>query len=146
MSKIKLKCVEADCDWVSEEAEFDVVKYYMDTFIELQHAPVQPTMQTTSATLPESRPQAERVKRPSLTFLGSTLEVEEFEHFKHLFDLYKSRLGGNQNNATLLLECLATDVSRAVFSSYGTSMTSMSEEELMDAISTCRVTKQTLQA
>ena len=99
------------------------------------------------ATLPQvTHPQAERVKRPSLTFSGSTLEQEDFEHFKHLFSLYKERLGGNQDNAKLLNDCLATDVSRAVFSSLGPAMSSMSETDLMDAISTCCVTKQTLQA
>ena len=81
------------------------------------HAPVQTPTQTTLATLPESRPQAERVKRPSLTFSGSTLKQEDFQHFKHLFSLYKDRLGGNQSNAKLLMDCMATDVSRAVFSS-----------------------------
>ena len=79
MSKERLKCTEADCDRVTEEAEFEEAEYYMDKHVKLHHAPVQPTMQTTLATLPESRPQAERVKRPSLSFSGSTLEVEEFE-------------------------------------------------------------------
>ena len=40
----------------------------------------------------------------------------------------------------------ATDISRAVFSSHGTAMSSLSEKDLLEAISTCCVTKQTLQA
>ena len=46
------ECTAADCDWVTEEAEFEEAEYYMDTHVRLHHAPVQPTMQTTSATLP----------------------------------------------------------------------------------------------
>ena len=108
------------------------------------HIPIPP--QTVMATLPESRPQAERVKRPMLTSVGQPLEQEEFEHFKYQFNLFKSRLSADQDGATLLRECLASDISRSVFSSHGTAMSSLSEKDLLEAISTCCVTKQTLQA
>ena len=114
----------------------------LDRHINLDHNQAQPTM----ATSPHATPQAERVKRPSLTFTGQSLEQEDFEHFQYQFDIYKSRLGGNQDSGTLLRECLASDVSRAIFSNHGSSMKSMTEKELLDAISTCCVTKQTLQA
>ena len=142
MTKVKIECVKVDCVWETEE-ELELAKFLLDKHIQVEHTPVPP--QTTMATLPQvTHPQAERVKRPSLTFSGSTLEQEDFEHFKHLFSLYKERLGGNQDNAKLLNDCLATDVSRAVFSSLGPAMSSMPETDLMDAISTCCVTKQTL--
>ena len=86
--------------------------------------------------------QAERVKRPILNFTGQTLEQEDFDHFQYLFGLYKDRLGPDQNNALLLRECLATDISRAIFSSYGNEMKNLTEEQL----STACVSKQTLQA
>ena len=41
MSKIKLKCVETDCDWVSEEAEQEIAKIYLETHAKIKHIPVQ---------------------------------------------------------------------------------------------------------
>ena len=37
MSKIKVKCVEADCDWVSEEAEREKAKFYQETHAKIKH-------------------------------------------------------------------------------------------------------------
>ena len=65
----------------------------LDRHINLDHSQAQPNV----ATLPVASPQAERVKRPSLTFTGQSLEQEDFEHFQYQFDIYKSRLGGNQD-------------------------------------------------
>ena len=66
-----------------------------------------------------------------LAFTGQTLKQEDFEHFLNLFGLYKDRLGPDQNNALLLRECLATDISRAIFSSHGEEMKKLSEEQLI---------------
>ena len=109
---------------------------------------VHPAAQPQPPTQPAhgQRPQAERVKRPILSFTGQTLEQEEFDHFRYQFELYKDRLGGAQDGALLLRECLAMDVSRTIFSSHGNGMQNLSEEQLLLAISTCCVTKQTLQA
>ena len=142
MAPVELKCVKVDCAWVSQSMEYDQAVQMLQIHIKLEHTTVQPEM----ATSPHASPQAEHVKRPSLTFTGRSLEQEDFEHFQYQFDIYKSRLGGNQDSGTLLRECLASDVSRAIFSNHGSSMKSMTEKELLDAISTCCVTKQTLQA
>ena len=72
MAKVKLECIEADCDWVSQEVDKDLAKHQFDTHIRLKHMPVQPATPV-MATLPESRPQAERVKRPSLRSQGKHL-------------------------------------------------------------------------
>ena len=58
----------------------------------------------------EARPQAERVKRPSLTLSGQSIDQEDFDHFKYQYVQYKDRLGDNTDNCTCLLECLAEDV------------------------------------
>ena len=90
--------------------------------------------------------QVEPVKRPLLTFMGPTLEQEEYDHFLYQFELYKDRLGGTQDSALLLRECLATDVSKTIFSSYGKEMKWLTEPQLQQAILTLCVSKQTIQA
>ena len=88
MSKIKVPCAEEDCGWESQEVAPDIAGMLLDAHIKIKHMPVQTTMATspTMATLPGTLPQAERLKRPSLTSTGQTLEEEEFEHFQYLFD------------------------------------------------------------
>ena len=83
MSKVKVKCVETDCDWVSEEAEQEMAKFFLEAHIKIKHLPVQPLHQPVAATLPRNHPQSERVKRPILTFTGQTLEQEDYEHFQY---------------------------------------------------------------
>ena len=94
----------------------------------------------------EARPQAERVKRPSLTLSGQSIDQEDFDHFKYQYVQYKNRLGDNTDNSTRLLECLAEDVSKMLFSSLGSEMKNLTEAELFDNIITNCVTKQTVQA
>ena len=78
MSKKRLKCTEADCDWVTEEAEVEEAEYYMDTYVKLHHAPVQPTRQTTSATLPVSRL---KCTEAGCDWVTEEAEFEEAEYY-----------------------------------------------------------------
>ena len=140
MAVIKLDCIEEDCGYQTQEVEQDLALQLLTLHVKTQH---------TQAAVAEGRQhtaQAERVKRPVLTFTGATLEQEEFDHFLYQFELYKDRLGEGQDGALLLRECLATDISRTVFSSYGGKMKSLTETQLRQAISTCCVSKQTIQA
>ena len=140
MAVIKLDCIEEDCGYQTQEVEQDLALQLLTLHVKTQH---------TQAAVAEGRQhtaQAERVKRPVLTFTGATLEQEEYDHFLYQFELYKDRLGEGQDGALLLRECLATDISRTVFSSYGGKMKSLTEAQLRQAISTCCVSKQTIQA
>ena len=130
---MELPCVVKEC--VSATLQFH---------INTVHLAAQP--QPLTAPSHGQRPQAERVKRPILSFTGQTLEQEEFDHFRYQFELYKDRLGGAQDGALLLRECLVMNVSRTIFSSHGNGIQNLSEEQLLLSISTCCVTKQTLQA
>jgi hypothetical protein len=62
-------------------------------------------------------PKAEREKRPTLTLSGQSIDQEEYEHFHYQLEQYKERLGDNTDNPASLLECLAPDMSKMLFSS-----------------------------
>ena len=66
----------------------------------------------------EVRPQAERVKRPTLTLSGQFIDQEEYDHFRYQYEQYKERLG---DRPARLLECLAPDLSKMLYSSLGPS-------------------------
>ena len=135
MSKIKLDCIQDGCTFQTQEVENELAIQLLTLHVNTQHAGGD-----------KQNAQAERVKRPILTFTGTSLEQEEYDHFLYQFELYKDRLGGSQNGALLLRECLATDISRTIFSSYGNTMKDLTEVQLQQAILTCCVSKQTIQA
>ena len=140
-----LSCDHTDCNFVSEEGPLSEKLQHLSLHVQTAHPPQQPPRHDPVGQGGHHH-QAERVKRPILNFTGQTLEQEDFDHFQYLFGLYKDRLGPDQNNALLLRECLSTDISRAIFSSYGDEMKNLTEDQLLQAISTACVTKQTLQA
>ena len=88
-----------------------------------------------SRTREEARPYAQR-----------PVNLEDYDHFKYQYKQYNARLGDNTDNPSRLLECLAEDVSKMLFSSLGPEMTNLAEAELFDNISASCVTKQTVQA
>ena len=141
MAPTELECPyktsEAGCPYKTQKLELVDAKEMMEMHISLSHQ---------AAPVREGRPQAERVKRPVLTFTGQAISQEEFEHFQYLFDQYKARLGTGHDTAALLRECLAEDVSKVLFSSHGSDLTKFDEEQLTKTIITCCVTKQTDQA
>ena len=94
----------------------------------------------------EVRPQAERVKRPTLTLSGQSIDQEEYDHFHYLFGQYKERLGDIGDSPAKLLECLAPDVSKMLYSSLGAEIKNLDEEGIFRNIVACCVTKQTVQA
>ena len=118
MAKVTLDCIEAGCEFKTQEVEKDLALQLLTLHMSTHHQHTQ----AGTAGGRQHAPQAERVKRPVLSFTGSTLEQEEYEHFLYQFEIYKDRLGGGQDSALLLRECLATDISRTIFSSYGNRM------------------------
>ena len=139
MTGVRLNCVKENCGFKTQEVEQELAVQLLTLHVTTEHGQAATTGDRRTA-------QAERVKRPVLTFTGSVLEEEEYEHFLYQFELYKDRLGNDQDGALLLRECLATDVSRTIFSSYGNKMKNLTEIQLKQAISTCCVSKQTVQA
>ena len=139
MAKVQLDCIEEGCEFKTQEVEQNLALQLLDRHMSSKH---QQQNQAVASGGRQHTPQAECVKRPVLTFTGSTLEQEEYDHFLYKFELYKDRLGGDQDNALLLRECLATDISRTIFSSHGNGMKNLSEAELQQAIVTCCVSKQ----
>ena len=147
MATVEMKCLAPICDqndrapYKTEKVDEAIAWAMMQTHIALAHPAVAP-----SGPAREARPQAERVKRPALTLSGQSIDQEDYDHFQHLFSQYKARLGDNMDNPNRLLECLAEDVSKMLFSSLGAEMTNMTEAQLFDSISASCVTKQTVQA
>ena len=139
MTGVRLNCVKENCGFKTQEVEQELAVQLLTLHVTTEHGQAATTGDRRTA-------QAERVKRPVLTFTGSVLEEEEYEHFLYQFELYKDRLGNDQDGALLLRECFATDVSRTIFSSYGNKMKNLTEIQLKQAISTCCVSKQTVQA
>jgi len=136
----ELPCVVQECVYKTPKLEFENASAMLQLHIKTVHPAAQP--QPPTPPTHRQRPQAVRVKRTILSFTGQTLEQEEFDHFRYQFELYKDRLGGAQDGALLLRECLAMDVSRTIFSSHGNGMQNLSEEQLLLAISTCCVVLQ----
>ena len=84
---------------------------------------------------------------PRLT--GKTLEEEEFEPSLYLFDQIKSiksRLEDDQDGAALLRECLGPDISRILYSNFGSAFSTFTEEDIKINIAKHCVTQQTTQA
>ena len=53
------------------------------------------------------------------------LDPEEYEHFVYTFRQFKALLRDDQDVATLLRECLGTDVSRILYSNFGAALGSL---------------------
>ena len=77
----------------------------------------------------EVRPQAELVKRPTLTLSGQSIDQEEYDHFYYQ---YKERL--------------APDVSKMLYSSLMAKVKNLMEQGIFENITACCMTKQTVQA
>ena len=137
-----LSCTHPDCSYATE-----AVAENLADMLELLkiHAMTCHTT-TTPASTPTRQAQAERVKRPILSLSGKMLDPEEYEHFVYTFRQFKARLGGEHDGATLLRECLGTDVSRILYSNFGAALGSFTEEEILTNITKHCVNQQTIQA
>ena len=104
-----LSCSQPDCSYVTE----DVAENLADMLELLKIHAMTCHTSTTQAGTPTRQAQPERVKRPILSLsAGKMLDPEEYEHFVYTFQQVKNRIGDDQDGATLLRECLGTDVSR----------------------------------
>ena len=125
-----LSCTHPDCSYVTE-----AVAQNLADMLELLkiHAMTCHTT-TTPVGTPTRQAQAERVRRPILSLSGKMLDPEEYEHFVYTFKQFKDRLGAEQDSATLLRECLGTDVSRILYANFGTALGTFTEEEILSNI------------
>ena len=64
MTKLKLDCIEADCGFQAQEVEQDLVLQLLTLHVSTQHT------QAVAAGVRQHTTQADRVKRPVLTFTG----------------------------------------------------------------------------
>ena len=74
------------------------------------------------------------------------LDPEEYEHFVYTFQQFKNRLGDDQDGATLLRECLGTDVSRILYANFGAALGTFTEKQILSSITKHCVNQQTIQA
>ena len=137
-----LPCSLDSCPYTTEEVAENLSD--MLKLLEIHASTCHPS--TTPAVTPTRQTQAERVKRPILNLSGQALEQEDYEHFMYMFDQYKSRLGEGQDGATLLRECLGTDVSKVLYSNFGADLSTFTEEDIKSSIIKSCVTQQTSQA
>ena len=120
-----LSCSLPDCSYVTEDVAENLMVELLRINTTACHTP------TTSAGTTTRQAQAERVKRPILSLSGKMLDPEEYEHFVYAFRQFKNRLGDDQDGATLLRECLGTDVSRILYSNFGTALGTFTEEQIV---------------
>ena len=138
--KMTLSCSLPNCSYVTEDATENLMVELLRIHTTACHTPTAP------AGTPTRQAQAERVKRPILSLSGKMLDPEEYEHFVYTFRQFKERLGENQDGATLLRECLGTDVSRILYSNFGAALGSFTEEQILTNITKHCVNQQTIQA
>ena len=125
-----LSCSQSDCIYATEDVAENLAE--MLELLRLHTMACHTT--TTSAGTPTRQAQAERVKRPILSLSGKMLDPEEYEHFVYTYSQFKDRLGDDQDGATLLSECLVTDVSRILYSNFGAAIGSFTEEQILTKI------------
>ena len=123
-----ISCSQPECSYVTEDVADNLMVELLRIHTTACHTP------TTSAGTPTRQAQAERVRRPILSLSGKMLDPEEYEHFVYTFKQFKDRLGDNQDSATLLRECLGTDVSRILYANFGTALGTFTEEEILSNI------------
>ena len=137
-----LSCSQPDCRYVTE----NVAENLADMLELLRIHTTACHTTTTPAGTPTRQAQAERIKRPVLSLSGKMLDPEEYEHFVYTFKQFKHRLGDDQDGATLLRECLGTDISRILYSNFGTALGSFTEDQILTNITKHCVNQQTIQA
>jgi hypothetical protein len=148
MTELVLTCSAPGCD-VGDGAPFKTPKMVSSdalVLLQMHRADCHPPAAAQEGQAREVRPQAERVKRPTLTLSGQSIDQEEYDHFHYLFGQYKERLGDIGDSPAKLLECLAPDVSKMLYSSLGAGLKNLDELNIFENIVACCVTKQTVQA
>ena len=137
-----LSCSLPDCSYVTE----DVAENLMVELLRIHTTACHTPTATAPAGPPTRQAQAERVRRPILSLSGKMLDPEEYEHFVYTFKQFKDRLGDDQDGATLLRECLGTDVSRILYSNFGAALGTFTEDQILTNITKHCVNQQTIQA
>lgn len=143
MAPTSHRCSATACTYETPEDALTIADKLAAMTLHTQQAHPQPAVQAHPQT---QGAQSERVKRPVLHLSGQAVEQEEYDHFVYLFDQYKSRLSNPGEGGTLLRECLGEDVSRILYCTFGTSLSTQTEEQLKTNITKHCVNLQTIQA
>ena len=105
MTELVLTCSAPGCN-AGAEAPFKTPKMASSDamlLLKMHREDCHPPAAAQAGQAREVRPQAERVKRPTLTLSGQSIDQEEYDHFLYLFEQYKERLGNIADNPTRLL-------------------------------------------
>jgi hypothetical protein len=148
MTELVLTCSAPGCD-VGEGAPFKTPKMASSdalVLLKMHRDDCHPPAAAQAGQAREVRPQAEHVKRPTLTLSGQSIDQKEYDHFHYLYEQYKERLRKIGDSPAKLLECLAPDVSKMLYSSLGAELKNLNELSIFGNIVACCVTKQTVQA
>ena len=74
----------------------------------------------------------EKPKQPTLDMTGETVEYGVWAAFRHQFTTYKSLANISGQAVNHLLECLAPEVYKVLFDTFGESLSQMTEEKLFE--------------
>ena len=118
MPGVKLSCPAPGCTTETEEfQEAALAMEMLKMHVSLVHG---------GASKPE------KPKRPSLSMTGEVVEHGVWAAFKHQFSTYKSLANISGQAVNHLLECLAPEVYKVLFDTYGESLSQMTEATLLD--------------
>lgn len=117
MPNKELKCPAPSCTYVTDDLEVSSAVEVLKLHVSLSHG---------------NTCKPEKPKRPSLEMSGEVVENGAWQAFKHQFATYKSLANISGQAVNHLLECLAPEVYKVLFDTYGEALSQMSEESLLD--------------
>ena len=118
MTGVKLRCPAPGCGAETDELpEASLAVEMLKLHVSLVHG---------CASKPE------KPKRPTLTMTGDAVEYGTWAAFKHQFATYKSLANISGQAVNHLLECLAPEVYKVMFDTFGESLSQMTENKLLE--------------
>ena len=117
MPNKELKCPSPGCTYVTDD---------------LEESSAVEVLKLHASLSPGNTCKPEKPKRPSLVMSGEVIENGVWQAFKHQFATYKSLANISGQAANHLLECLAPEVYKVLFDTYGEALSQMSEESLLN--------------
>ena len=112
-----LKCPASGCAYMTDDLEVSAAVEVLKLHVSLSHG---------------NTCKPEKPKRPSLAMSGEVIENGVWQAFKHQFTTYKSLANISGQAVNHLLECLAPEVYKVLFDTYGEVLSEMSEESLLN--------------
>ena len=114
---VSLQCPSPGCGETTETLDPAVAIKYLEMHVNLVHG---------NASKPE------KPKRPQLLMPAEVVEHRDWAAFKHQFDNYKKLANISGQASNHLLECLAPEVYKVLFDTYGETVNDMTEKDLLE--------------